>query len=368
MTYATCPKVSYSLFGVVVHYGYSAHSGHYISYIKSMNGQWYCMDDSCVKQVSLQTVLSKNAYLLFYTRNEPKIPYQSPLISSYNNSNMPDKDAKKVQLALGEIKRKSNTNSNAKMDQNHQQNPKNGKIPKLNQRNGHANVQGTVTNGLSATHVVEASSSSHSSGITPSKSRKRALTDGVKDERETLICNSSKKRRVTTEVRNDSQDELLKQFLEENEQDINNNTWDSYNSTLPLSTQRQDSIWSVLSDSSTTNNGDGTDSCTTVESQTQHQSHREKSKASSTEMECCNINKPEIQIFLNGNDAKDSNVWGVNINLDNRIQDQQQQMQQHLQTQMQEFVPVKNEWDQQLDVGLIPGKKQNSKKSSTKMG
>ncbi|ETO22040.1 hypothetical protein RFI_15164, partial [Reticulomyxa filosa] len=44
----------------------------------SSDEQWHCMDDSCVDEVPLRSVLSKNAYLLFYVRNEPKVPYRSP--------------------------------------------------------------------------------------------------------------------------------------------------------------------------------------------------------------------------------------------------------------------------------------------------
>ena len=78
MSYHTCPKVSYSLFGVLVHYGYSAHGGHYVSYIKSPDQRWYLMDDSSVRISSISQVLKEKAYLLFYKRNEQKVPYQSP--------------------------------------------------------------------------------------------------------------------------------------------------------------------------------------------------------------------------------------------------------------------------------------------------
>jgi len=42
------PRLSYNLYGVLVHAGSSCHSGHYYCYVKSSDGVWYCMDDSSV--------------------------------------------------------------------------------------------------------------------------------------------------------------------------------------------------------------------------------------------------------------------------------------------------------------------------------
>ncbi|KAI3652570.1 hypothetical protein MP228_001995 [Amoeboaphelidium protococcarum] len=58
----------YQLFAVLVHSGGSANSGHYYSYVKSPSGMWYQMDDTDVSKVKLSTVLSQQAYMLFYTR------------------------------------------------------------------------------------------------------------------------------------------------------------------------------------------------------------------------------------------------------------------------------------------------------------
>ena len=79
MSYQTCPRVSYSLFGVLVHYGYSSHGGHYVSYIKAPNNRWYLMDDArCSSVANINIVLKEKAYLLFYQRNEKKVLYKSP--------------------------------------------------------------------------------------------------------------------------------------------------------------------------------------------------------------------------------------------------------------------------------------------------
>ena len=42
------PSQWYRLFGVLVHFGFSCHSGHYYCYVKNSNGTWYCMNDSQV--------------------------------------------------------------------------------------------------------------------------------------------------------------------------------------------------------------------------------------------------------------------------------------------------------------------------------
>ncbi|EFC49081.1 ubiquitin specific protease [Naegleria gruberi] len=59
----------YSLYGVLVHSGGSSSSGHYYSFVKNSNGIWYRMDDSSVTQVSQNTALGQQAYMLFYSRN-----------------------------------------------------------------------------------------------------------------------------------------------------------------------------------------------------------------------------------------------------------------------------------------------------------
>lgn len=69
----------YRLFGVVVHEGHSTHSGHYYSFIRASNHLWYCMNDESVTQVSLNTVLRQNAYILFYSAAPLPTPPALPL-------------------------------------------------------------------------------------------------------------------------------------------------------------------------------------------------------------------------------------------------------------------------------------------------
>ncbi|KAM6156398.1 ubiquitin carboxyl-terminal hydrolase 42-like [Erethizon dorsatum] len=61
--------IIYVLYAVLVHTGYSCHAGHYFCYIKASNGLWYQMNDSVVSPTDIRTVLSQQAYVLFYIRS-----------------------------------------------------------------------------------------------------------------------------------------------------------------------------------------------------------------------------------------------------------------------------------------------------------
>ncbi|XP_074783300.1 ubiquitin carboxyl-terminal hydrolase 17-like protein 6 [Athene noctua] len=62
----------YSLYAVLVHGGDGCHTGHYHCYAKASDGLWYMMDDTFVGGCDIETVLSRQAYLLFYVRNSSK--------------------------------------------------------------------------------------------------------------------------------------------------------------------------------------------------------------------------------------------------------------------------------------------------------
>ncbi|KAL1566819.1 ubiquitinyl hydrolase 1 [Salvia divinorum] len=66
----------YQLYAVVVHLNMvnASYGGHYISYVKNFRGEWYKIDDSKVSHVNLETVLSAEAYILFYARRSPRGP------------------------------------------------------------------------------------------------------------------------------------------------------------------------------------------------------------------------------------------------------------------------------------------------------
>ena len=58
----------YDLYGVLVHAGNYASSGHYYCFIKASNDAWYEMNDSSVSQIGVHRALSQQAYILFYQR------------------------------------------------------------------------------------------------------------------------------------------------------------------------------------------------------------------------------------------------------------------------------------------------------------
>ncbi|KAL6644646.1 hypothetical protein ACP70R_016254 [Stipagrostis hirtigluma subsp. patula] len=66
----------YSLYAVVVHHDVmnAAFSGHYVCYVKDTQGKWFKADDSQVKPVSLDNVMSKCAYMLLYARCSARAP------------------------------------------------------------------------------------------------------------------------------------------------------------------------------------------------------------------------------------------------------------------------------------------------------
>ncbi|CAN4092340.1 unnamed protein product [Withania somnifera] len=66
----------YQLYGVVVHLDVmnAAFSGHYVCYVRNLQNKWYKVDDSSVKPVELERVLSKGAYMLLYSRCSPRAP------------------------------------------------------------------------------------------------------------------------------------------------------------------------------------------------------------------------------------------------------------------------------------------------------
>ncbi|XP_047960196.1 ubiquitin carboxyl-terminal hydrolase 15-like [Salvia hispanica] len=64
----------YMLYAVVVHHDTSnaSFSGHYTSYVKDLQGNWFRVDDTEVQPVELSHVMSEGAYILFYMRSHPR--------------------------------------------------------------------------------------------------------------------------------------------------------------------------------------------------------------------------------------------------------------------------------------------------------
>ncbi|NXL38667.1 UBP42 hydrolase, partial [Glaucidium brasilianum] len=58
----------YALYAILVHNGFGCNAGHYICIIKACDGRWYRMNDATVENVTMKTVLTQQAYVLFYIR------------------------------------------------------------------------------------------------------------------------------------------------------------------------------------------------------------------------------------------------------------------------------------------------------------
>ncbi|KAK6942294.1 Peptidase C19, ubiquitin carboxyl-terminal hydrolase [Dillenia turbinata] len=71
--------LKYTLYGVLVHAGWSTNSGHYYCFVRTSSGLWYSLDDNRVVQVSEKTVLDQKAYMLFYVRDRKKCLPKKPV-------------------------------------------------------------------------------------------------------------------------------------------------------------------------------------------------------------------------------------------------------------------------------------------------
>ena len=64
----------YELYGAVLHFGDSPHSGHYTAYVKWDNNTWYyCNDASITPKTSMRAIqkeINENAYILFYKKTD----------------------------------------------------------------------------------------------------------------------------------------------------------------------------------------------------------------------------------------------------------------------------------------------------------
>ena len=88
----------YKLYGVLVHAGQSAKSGHYYVFIKQAAGTWHCFDDEAVRAVPERTVLQQQAYLLFYEAAQP-----SKLLGVLGRSYLQRQTAHILIMFVGEV-------------------------------------------------------------------------------------------------------------------------------------------------------------------------------------------------------------------------------------------------------------------------
>jgi ubiquitin carboxyl-terminal hydrolase 36/42 len=63
---------NFDLYGVVVHSGGGCRSGHYFSFCKGFDGDWYDCNDDYVGKTQLDRVLKQQAYILFYQKRITK--------------------------------------------------------------------------------------------------------------------------------------------------------------------------------------------------------------------------------------------------------------------------------------------------------
>ncbi|KAJ3699039.1 hypothetical protein LUZ61_002744 [Rhynchospora tenuis] len=87
-------NLKYVLYGVLVHAGWSTHSGHYYCFVRTSSGMWHSLDDNQVRQVSEKTVLAQKAYMLFYVRDRGPVKSsvgafqkQNPGANTYESKN-----------------------------------------------------------------------------------------------------------------------------------------------------------------------------------------------------------------------------------------------------------------------------------------
>ncbi|KAK8513577.1 hypothetical protein V6N13_002311 [Hibiscus sabdariffa] len=127
--------LKYTLYGVLVHRGWSTHSGHYYCFVRTSTGMWYSLDDNRVLQVSERTVLEQKAYMLFYVRDSRNPAPKNPVDIHLQRENL-----------------KANVNGKSIFNQNSEENVQTGPVQnKLSALGTSAAVpqKDTINSGLS---------------------------------------------------------------------------------------------------------------------------------------------------------------------------------------------------------------------------
>jgi len=101
-------SVPYRLTAIVVHHGGSVHSGHYVAYVLAPNGVWNEMNDSTVTPVTVQKVLSQQAYICFYTREILSAqPENAAVIATCSSPAAPAKPTSNAKTATASLSSES---------------------------------------------------------------------------------------------------------------------------------------------------------------------------------------------------------------------------------------------------------------------
>ncbi|XP_072651323.1 ubiquitin carboxyl-terminal hydrolase 17-like protein 6 [Canis lupus baileyi] len=99
----------YVLYAVLVHAGWSCHSGRYFCFVKAGNGQWHKMDDAKISACVVTCALRQLAYVLFYMQ---KTDMERDLVSGSVEGGIasPEADPAEVGEASGESTRDPTVN------------------------------------------------------------------------------------------------------------------------------------------------------------------------------------------------------------------------------------------------------------------
>ncbi|XP_077292771.1 uncharacterized protein LOC143915827 [Arctopsyche grandis] len=88
-------QLGYRLVSVVTHLGQSQNCGHYTAVGYGPSGAFYQFDDSCVREISISSVLNTNAYIMFYELCSPlNSPSKNNIKSTIMSSSQTLKESK----------------------------------------------------------------------------------------------------------------------------------------------------------------------------------------------------------------------------------------------------------------------------------
>lgn len=97
----------YSLNAVIVHDSEITENGHYYCYNKDKYGDWYILDDEKVEKVTIEDVLNKQAYILFYVDMENNTKTYKSELFNVNAIQIDLPTIEDIKLAQGEDKKLS---------------------------------------------------------------------------------------------------------------------------------------------------------------------------------------------------------------------------------------------------------------------
>ncbi|CAH8381390.1 unnamed protein product [Eruca vesicaria subsp. sativa] len=104
----------YMLYAVIVHLDTlnASFSGHYISYVKDLRGNWFRIDDSEIHQVPMTQVMSEGAYMLFYMRSYPRPQRGEHNGKSQVHHSQPRNEVKEQRKPVNRFKPRADYNKN----------------------------------------------------------------------------------------------------------------------------------------------------------------------------------------------------------------------------------------------------------------